>query len=32
MDYTALASGLIGAAIGALSSWVTLIVQNRYQA
>ena len=31
MDYTALASGLIGAAIGALSSWVTLIVQNHYQ-
>jgi hypothetical protein len=31
MDYTALASGLIGAIIGALSSWVTLIVQNHYQ-
>jgi hypothetical protein len=31
MDYTALASGLIGALIGALSSWVTLIVQNHYQ-
>jgi hypothetical protein len=31
VDYVALASGLIGAIVGALSSWVTLIVQNRYQ-
>jgi hypothetical protein len=31
MDYTALISGLIGAAIGALSSLLTLIVQNVYQ-
>jgi hypothetical protein len=31
MEYTALISGLIGAAIGALSSLLTLIVQNVYQ-
>jgi hypothetical protein len=31
MDYTALISGLIGATIGALSSLLTLMVQNVYQ-
>jgi hypothetical protein len=31
MDYTALISGLIGATIGALSSLLTLVVQNAYQ-
>jgi hypothetical protein len=31
MDYTALISGLVGATIGALSSLLTLVVQNVYQ-